>query len=135
MQRDPNVLGAGVLDHVLKRLLCDPQHVLVAAEVRRKLVVDLELDVVLPNTTDDLDVLAQRAAEAVALEIRGAQLEDQRAHLVQCLARETGKLGHLHVRLGRVALEEHLCRLRAEEQPEEDVGEVAAVYGQLGQHH
>ena len=45
-----------------------------------------------------LDVLAQRADEAVALEVRRAQLEDQRAQLLQRLPRQRLQLGDLLAR-------------------------------------
>src|SRR3954471_12733653 len=72
---------------VLQRLLRDAEH-LVVAPARRRGVVDLQLDGHAVELGQHLRLLAQRAAQPVAVEVRRAQLVDQRAQLVERLARQ-----------------------------------------------
>src|SRR5213080_3118978 len=75
-ESDLHVLRARVLHRVLQCLLGDAEDLLVATVAAgRHGVVDLQLDLHAVELAQHLDVLAQGAAEAVALEVRRAQLE------------------------------------------------------------
>src|SRR3954452_3525436 len=108
-----------VAKRVLESLLRDPQYVPVAWRVRRQLAVDVELDLTLLEPAQQLDVLGQRAAEAVALEVGRAQLEDERTQFVACLLRERLELRDLLARRGGITFEQHLRCLGAEHEAEE----------------
>ena len=99
---DPDLLAAGVLDDVVERLLGDPVQRLLdrrsaAARSGRSR----------PRPAARSDPAARRvglegADQAVLLEVAGAQLEDQRAHLGQGLALEVAELRQLLARAVRV---------------------------------
>ena len=85
-----------VAERVLQRLLRDAQHLAVARRRRAgSSSSSVELDLALLEPPQHLDVLAQRAAEPVALEVGRAQLEDQRAQLLERLLRERPQLRDL----------------------------------------
>src|SRR4051794_10468231 len=109
----------GVPQRVVQRLLGDAQDLRVALDV----LVDGELDVDPVQAAHHLDVLAQHAGEAVALEVGRAQLEHEGAQLVERLARELLQPGDLRaggtgVALA-VAVEQRAGRVRAEHEAEE----------------
>ena len=82
-------LAPGVAQRVLERLLGDAQHLAVARRRRRASSPSSSSSIsACLQPAQHLDVLAQRAAEAVALEVGRAQLEDQRAQLVERLSRQ-----------------------------------------------
>ena len=73
-----------------------------------------------------------RADEPVLLEVAGAELEDQRAHLGERLALELAQLGELGPRRIGVAVEEHLHRARHERHREQRLGHrVVQLAGQM----
>ena len=85
-----------------------------------QLVVDLELDRHAVQALLQLDVLAQRAAQPVALEVGRPQLEDERAQLVQRLAaRAPAARSHLARAAARVAVEQRRRGLGGQHQPEQ----------------
>ena len=65
-----------------------------------------------------LDVLAERAAEAVAVEVGRPQLDDQRAKLVERLARELAEALDLLSRGVGVAVEQRRGGLGGEDDAE-----------------
>jgi hypothetical protein len=66
-------------------------------------------------------VLAERAAKAVLLHVRGAQLEDQRAQLVERLLRVDAQLVHLLARGRLVAVHQLAGRLGGQHEAEESL--------------
>ena len=73
--------------------------------VWRRLPVEHELDLLLPQPAEHLDVLSQRSAETVLLELGRTQLEDERAELLERLSREHLQLRDSFTGRGGVALE------------------------------
>jgi hypothetical protein len=88
-----------VLQRVLKRLLHDPEHVLLRRRHEPPLAAHAEVDVFAVNPTEHVDSLLQRRDETVRLELRGPQLEDQRPHLLECVG---GELPHRQQLLPRL---------------------------------
>ena len=124
---------AGVLDDVVERLLRDPVEDLLDGErqplVERALDDDRQPD----PTLERRGVGAQRAGQAVLLEVAGPELEDQRAHLGQRLALEVAELGELAARRIDVAVEQQLHRARDEGHREERLGHrIVELAGQVG---
>src|SRR4051812_24362502 len=116
--RDP--LGARVAQGVLNRLLGDPQDLAVPAAVAgADAIAEIEVDVDAVEPAQDLDVLAERAVEAVPLEVRRAQLEDQRAKLVEGLAGELLGTGDLLAGGRLVPVEQGAGRLRGQHHGEQ----------------
>src|SRR6266480_3510570 len=76
-QADRDVLRPRVTERVLQSFLGDAQHVAVSRRVRRQLAVEVELDLALLKPAQQLDMLGERAAESVALEVGRAELEDE----------------------------------------------------------
>ena len=78
-----------------------------------------ELDLLLAEPAQHLDVLSQRPAEAVLLEVGRPQLEDERAELVERLSRQHLQLCDSVARRSGVALEHGRRGLRFEHEPEQ----------------
>ena len=68
---------------------------------------------------EHVDVLAQRAAQPVALELRRAQLEDQRAQLLERLARQLLQPGDVRARRVAVAVQQRAGRLGGQHEAEQ----------------
>ena len=107
-QPNGDVLGAGVLHGVVERLVGDPQdrEVALAASPLAACAAARRPRARSPTPwmrREHLELLAQRALEAVALELGRAQTEDQRAQLVERLARERAQPLELGAGRGRVA--------------------------------
>src|SRR3954469_9515960 len=114
-----DVLGAGVAQRVVQRLLGNAQHLAVALLVAARAVVDGELDVDGVERAEDRDVLAQRAGQPVARQGGRAQLEDQRAQLLERLARELLQARDLLAGARLVAVQQRAGRLGGEHEAEE----------------
>ena len=90
-RRTVNVIGAGVAHGVVQRLVGDSQDRELALPVAVRTrgwggSLDLEVDLDPVDAGEHLELLAQGAREAVALELGRAEAEDQRAQLVERLA-------------------------------------------------
>ena len=118
-QAHRDVVGVGVPQCVLQRLLRDAKHLAVAGGVGGQVVVDLNRDLALLQAAAHFHVLAQRAREAVALEIGRPQLEHERAQLFQRLLCAGLEPGHLLARRRRVALEQRRGGLRVQHEAEQ----------------
>jgi hypothetical protein len=134
-----DAVGGGVPEGILERLLGDPKHLASAIGVLRRghLILDLELDIHVVEATEDVDVLSERTAEAVAIEVGRAQLEDQRAQLVERLAGELLEARHLRPRGVLVLVEEELLTDNVVELEREAVslrerGQLAATLVEAG---
>ena len=79
----------------------------------------VELDLLVAEPAQHLDVLAQRAGEAVALEVGRPQLEDERAQLVERLPRQRLQPADPLARRRRVAVEQRRRRLGLEHEAEQ----------------
>ena len=90
-----------------------------APGARLGVALDAQRDRVAVHALQHVDVLAQRGGEALALGLRRAQLEDQRAQLVHRLARELLQAPQLGLGLVGVAVESGRRRLGGEREPEE----------------
>src|SRR6266536_5107880 len=119
VQAQDDVLCVRVAQRVLQRLLCDAQHVAVTYSVAGNGVVDVEVDLALLQPAQHVDVLAQRAAQAVPFEVGRTELEHERAQLVERLLRERLQLRNLLARRRRIALEQRRRSLGAEHDAEE----------------
>src|SRR3954468_4886178 len=104
---------------VLERLLRDPQDLAVAARVAADRSVGVERDVDVVELLERADVLAQRTAQPVALEVRRAQLEDQRAQLVERLAGQCLRPLDLRAPGTDVAVEQRRRRFGGEHEAEQ----------------
>src|SRR5204863_1210592 len=82
-------------------------------------VGDAEVDVDPMKPPQDLDVLAKGAIEPIALEVGGAQLQDQRAKLVERLAGELAGAGDLLAGPRLVSVEQGGGGLGGEDDAEE----------------
>src|SRR5215211_4071970 len=108
-----------VAKRVLERLLGDPEHLAVARRFGGDVAGDRQVDLAAPEPADELDVLSQRAREAVPLEVGGPELEHERAQLVERLLRERLERRHLGARRGRVAVEQRRGRLGPQHETEQ----------------
>ena len=116
---DDHVLRLCVLEHVVERLLGNAEDLAVAHRVSRQLADQHELDLLLPQPAQHLDVLPQRPAETILLEVGRPQLEDERAELLERLSRQNLQLRDPIARGGGVALEHRRGSLGFEHQAEQ----------------
>src|SRR2546428_11227072 len=72
-----NPVRSRMAKRVLQRLLCDPEDLAVASGITLELEVSLERDLRRLEPSQHLDVLAQRSAQTVALQVRRTKLEDE----------------------------------------------------------
>ncbi len=80
---------------------------------------ELQPDLALAVAAQQLDVLAQRPAQTVLREVGRAQLEDERAELIERLLRLSLQLPDVVAGGGWIALEQRPRCLRAQHEPEE----------------
>ena len=100
------MLGLGVLEAVVERFLGDAKQLLLQGGVEAPLAPDLEFDLGVVDAADDIDVFLERGREAVGIDIGGAQLEDEGAHLAD------GALDQVLELAGYDGLREEQKRLR-----------------------
>ena len=130
---DADLAGAGVLDDVVERLLGDPVEHLLDRQRQPVLEVALDDDRQAEPALQRRGVGLERTHQAVLLEVAGAQLEDQRAHLGQRLALQLAELGRAGSRAASGSvLEQQLDRARHEGHREERLGHrVVQLAGQV----
>ena len=97
----------------------DAEDLAVALGLSRYRVGEIELDGALLDAAQKLDVLAECATQAVALELGRTQLEHEHAQLVEDVLSERLQLRHLLTSSRRIALEQRRRRLRRQYDAEE----------------
>src|SRR5436309_3413631 len=137
-ETDDDTARLRMAERVLHRLLRNPEDLRVACRVGRKLEVALHLHLRGLHAPKHVDVLAQRATQAVLHEVRRPKLEDQRPELVERLACDSLELRDLRARGVRVAVEERGGGLGGEDDAVElltdDVVELEREAVPLGDH-
>src|SRR5919197_4084226 len=115
---DAHALGPRVLERVADRLLGDAEHLPLEPRVEVD-AVQLELDVDTVHAPEHVDVLLQRDGEPVGDDVAGAELEDQRAHLVHRAPHELPHLAELRLRALGLRVDEERRGVGGERDAEE----------------
>jgi hypothetical protein len=122
------VLGGGVAQRVVHRLLGDAEHLALGTRRQPRAAGHAQRDVLLVDAAQHVDVLAQRGGQPLGLRRGRAQLEDQRAQLLHRPLGEVLQAGDLLARLRAatvavpVAVEQRGGGLGGEHDPEQLLG-------------
>ena len=116
---DGDRLRPGVADGVVQRLLDDAVELHLHGRGELERAVDLQVGFQAVGAAEDIEVLPHGGDEAVGLEARRAQLEDQRPQLGLRLARELPHAVDLRLGAPRVGSHETGRRLGRQRQAEE----------------